>query len=303
MRTPKSSTLIRIIMFTVAGFTLAGAPGCDNQVDTTPNFLPQISDVVEGVIDVSGEECGCMAIGDWYRFTALDVTALSGPDTMVLRNVLTTLWKADIDCGELNILLEITDVTHTEVTARGVNGVRIENGSETCEETAICFAPETEVEIVFPRDGCLLEPSAETGFNVMVGSDVHPKTCTTTLPVQHAIPVAKAVLTGTMNPDCSSIFGGELVQGMLGKAVLESICTCIQPEGYLSSECGDLDPAYEDELCPGCNSGYMNMGILLPNYAPEGLDWSYELEDGSEAASLSATWDAVKLDEAPPACQ
>lgn len=289
---------------------LVALAGCASPVDTTENTLPpptlpdtasatDVSEVEVDDIDETGGEtavagCACLAVGQWFRFDSLVLTSIDGGDHPVL-STLNGLWEADIAGHELNILMELTDVSPTSVTARVVNGARID-GSLTQE---ICQISDTAVALTFPRSGCEIAASAESAFNVYSGSETYPKNCSTTLPVHHVIPVSRARLSGTFTETCDAIVAGKVPSGGLGQSELDDICTCLVLPGKPAEDCGALEPAF-GAPCPGCNKNYQSLGNLLTAFGD--VSWLCTTESGAPSACLTADYSAAALAAAPPEC-
>ncbi len=274
-----------------------GLGACANPVDTTPNRLPSIDipDTIEldtAPSDASNSGCECLAVGQWYRFDSLSLLTIDGGDHPVLPT-LNELWSSDIKANELNILLEIEAVSDAEVTARVVNGARIDGATDYCELT------ETAVTLVFPREGCKLLTSAESAFNVYAGTKTYPKSCSTTLPVKHAIPVSRARLEGTIKDDCSGIIAGKVPSGGLAQSALDQLCTCLLLPGQLAETCEALDASYAEAPCIGCNANYSSLGQLLTAFGDVG--WTCQTETGTPAACITADYSATAV-PAPETC-
>jgi hypothetical protein len=277
------------------GLMFAALVGCSNPVDESPNRLPS-TDVADApdvaVPDTSEGGCECLAPGTWFRFDSLALLTIDGGDHPVLPT-LNELWSADIKGSELNILLEIEAVSETEVTARVVNGARVDGTTDICELSA------TAVTLVFPREGCRLLASAESAFNVYAGTETYPKTCSNTLPVKHAIPVSRARLEGTIAPDCSAIQGGKVPSGGLAQGALDQLCTCLLLPGQAAEACEALEPSYAEAPCAGCNANYSSLSQLLTAFGDVG--WTCQTETGAPAACITADYGASRV-EGPPVC-
>ena len=287
---------------------LVALAGCASPVDTTENKLPpptvpdttpatEVSEVEVGEVgEVEGDTvvagCECLAIGQWFRFDSLVLTSIDGADHPVL-STLNGLWKADIEGRELNILMELTAVSATSVTARVVNGARIDGTQD------ICQISDTAVTLTFPRSGCDIAASAESAFNVYSGTETYPKNCSTTLPVHHVIPVSRARLAGTFSETCDAIGAGKVPSGGLGQSELDDICTCLVLPGTPAEDCGALEPAV-GAPCPGCNKNYQSLGNLLTAFGD--VAWSCTTESGAPAACLTADYSAAALTAAPSEC-
>jgi hypothetical protein len=237
--------------------------------------------------------CDCLTVGTWYRFDSLTLTSLDQKDHPVI-GTLNGLWQADIDALELDIMLEVTAVAETSVSMRVMNGARVD-GTES-----ICALEDTAVEVVFPRSGCRLETSSESAFNVYAGTETYPKNCSTTLPVEHAIPVARARLEGDVSADCGQILAGKVPAGGLGQAELDQLCTCLLLPGSPAEDCGLLEPGFAETACVGCNKNYKPLSQLLTAFGE--VDWLCQTESGAPAACLTADFTAAVMDAAPAPC-
>jgi len=289
---------LRALVRTAAAVACCVVGGCSNDVDTSENKLPYRSEETIGVTDTSDVEvsagaCDCLTVGRWYRMDTLALITIDGKDHPVIPT-LNALWKSDISVLELDIMLEVKAVSETSVTIRIVNGARVDGTQD------ICQLGDTAIETVFPRNGCSLEASAESAFNVYAGTQDFPKNCSTTLPVKHAIPVSRARLEGTLNNDCSGILNGKVPSGGLGQSELDKVCTCLLLPGAQAEECGALDASFADTTCVGCNANYQPLGGLLKAFGEP--DWLCQTETGALAACLTADFTAVAM-EAPPSCQ
>lgn len=267
---------------------------CDNPVDNSVNELPYLSEqeTVEDVVqEVVIGECECLAVGQTFRFDALAVASINGEDNTVI-GILNTIWATDIESLELDILVDITAVSDTEVTARVYNGARVD-GTQT-----ICAFEDSAVAIVFPRDGCELKASSASDFNVYGGTEDFPKTCAPALSVKHVIPVVDAQLAGIVASDCSGISNGTVPAGALRQADTSRVCTCL---ASTAEGCGTHDPEYAsaENKCVGCNANYQPLDTLLNTFQvdPDACTTS----GGDPAACLTATWSAVTFAK-PEAC-
>jgi len=277
---------------------------CSGPVDSSENKLPYRSEEVTPIndtssggggetgTDASSTACDCLTVGRWYRFDSLALTTIDGKDHPVIPT-LNGLWGSDIAALELDIMLEVKAVSAASVTMRVMNGARIDGTQD------ICSFPATAVEVVFPRNGCSLETSAESAFNVYAGTETYPKTCSTTLPVKNAIPVARARLEGTVSDDCGAILTGKVPSGGLGQNEIAQVCTCLLLPGKPAEDCGLLDPSFNASSCVGCNPKYQSLGALLTAFGEP--DWSCQTESGTPAACITADFTAVAIG-APIAC-
>ncbi|MBL8786638.1 MAG: hypothetical protein JNJ59_17165 [Deltaproteobacteria bacterium] len=283
------------LVFPGLAAVLSVAPACSNPVDTAENELPYLSEqdtTPDAEVEVTGE-CDCLTVGTWYRFDTLALVTIDGEEHPVIPT-LNNLWKSDIEVLELNVMMEITDLSATEVKVRVLNGARVD-GTQT-----ICGLPDSAVELTFPREGCRLGTSSESSFNVYAGTLDFPKTCSLQLPVENAIPVAKARLAGSVVEECGRIAGGTVPNGALGQAELGKVCTCLLLPGAQAEQCGALDASYEVAPCLGCNANYQSLGGLLNAFGEPA--WNCTTEDGAPAACITATWSAVRLEAGPADC-
>ena len=128
------------------------------------------------------------------------------------------------------------------------------------------------------------------------------KNCTTVLPVQHAIPVEQVILKGLMKSDCSAIEEGLVVSGVIGKAELLNVCTCLVLGAKLSDDCGALDPNFvnDDGMCAGCNDTYINLEELLLGFGD--LDYACTTLADGPGACIEGFYSAYRMDASPPVC-
>jgi len=277
------------------------ATGCSNPVDTTENVLPYLSRVDTSPADVEEADadplaCGCLAPGQWFRFDTLGLLDLDGWEHPVV-GILNALWSTDIGKGEINILLEVSEVTAETVTMNVVNGKQVDGTTEVCQD------PASAASMVFPRQGCTLSATNETSFNVYAGTERYPKNCAVDLPVQHVIPVSRAVLSGQVSESCDVISDGQVPSGVLGQAAIGEICTCLLTPDQPTELCGDLDATYADGACDGCNAKYKSLTQLLVQLGGgDDLSWSCTTSEGGPATCLTATWSAVRMDATPAVC-
>jgi hypothetical protein len=277
---------------------LVAVAACANEVDSSENKLPYLSerevvDTAGGDQEVSQTGCECITAGRWYRFDTLALTTIDGKNHPVI-STLNNLWQADINGLELSIMLEVSEVSASEIKARVMNGARVD-GTQT-----ICRLEHTVVDVTFPRSGCRLEASNESPFNVYAGTETYPKNCSTTLPVRHAIPVSRARLEATVSDDCGRIIGGKVPSGGLGQAELGKICTCLLLPGAPAEDCGALDQSFDANACLGCNAKYQPLGQLLNAFGEP--EWLCTTESGAPAACLTADFTAIAMEAAPDPC-
>jgi hypothetical protein len=309
---------MRRLATTLSLSLLVLAAGCWNRPDNSYNVLPYpdaecepghsgddpsspavTTDAGSSPGDATGGDltgaCSCMTVGSWYRFDSLGLTSLDHEIHPVI-STLNPLWIADMDIYELNILLEVTEVTQDTLQVRAVNGARVG------EEGAICVLEDTSVTFNFPREGCTLKGSDASAINVYAGDETHPKNCTTVLPVPHAIPVQQVILEAKVSDSCDSISDGNVISGVIGQADLLGTCTCLLFGGDLSDACGELEADYESDagLCKGCNDTYVNLEELLNGFGA--LDYLCETTDDGPGVCLDGFFSAYRLDASPPSC-
>lgn len=280
---------------------------CENEVDTSENLLP-VADAGGGGGDAAGlpEDasqtggCDCLQVGDWFRFDTLGVESLDGKPHPIIQT-LNGLWATDIAGNELNFYFMIKELPPGEVVFRVVNGARVVDGEE------VCLKLSTEVEFRMARDGCELGPSEPGSINVYAGTPAHPKNCTFDIPdIEHAIPVRGAVLTSTLNADCSRTDNGLVVDAIIARAALEQTCTCLLLTGGSAEDCGVPDASYDPEpdvsgnVCKGCNPNFQNLMTLLQAFGT--LDYACKTPDGADAVCLEAFFSAERIAEGPPDC-
>ena len=89
---------------------------------------------------------------------------------------------------------------------------------------------------------------------------------------------------------------------MLGKFELENTCTCLTVGSDNSDACEPLDPNFVNDKgqCTGCNDNYINLADLLSGFGD--LEWKCQTPEGKPAACLTASFEAYRLDSAPPDC-
>jgi hypothetical protein len=260
---------------------------------------PTTVDTGSAAADATGSEltgpCSCLTVGTWYRFDSLGLNTLDRAVHPVI-STLNPLWIADMDVFELNILLEVLEVTQSTLRVRAVNGARVG------EEGDICVLEDTGVTFDFPREGCTLKNSDQSGINVYSGDETHPKNCTTVLPVPHAIAVQQVVLEAQVSDSCDTIGDGKVISGVIGQQDLLGTCTCLLFGGDLSDKCGELEPGFESAagLCKGCNDTYVNLEELLNGFGK--LDYLCKTTDDGPGVCLDGFFSAYRLDTSPPSC-
>ena len=302
------SRIIGVLALVSAAALLLG-PGCENPACECPNCLPfldveeedtttppkDVTTDTSGNPDGTGGPCGCVKVGSFYRFTKLKLLTIDNTDHPVI-GTLNPMWQADINKFELNILLKVTEVTEDKIAMQFMNAARVGT------DGGMCLLPHTVEDLVLKRNGCQLESEGESNLNVFAGAQAHPKNCTTTLPVQHAIPISRLLTTAESTDDCSRIIKGKVSNGMMAKAALSELCTCITVPDDMSDVCGPLDASFVDVdgFCKGCNDTYMNLLTLLDGYGT--LNFECEMTDGTPGACLTAEYEADLLASAPPEC-
>jgi hypothetical protein len=272
---------------------------CSNPVDDTENVLPTGDDPdTGGGTDTTGGsgDCDCVQVGDWYAFTQLELVSVDGDTETPLVDSLNGIWRDDLARGELNLLFEVTAVETDSVVVRAMSGARLTGGTDVCALEA------TSVEVTLPKARCAVGPSPEAGINIYSGTVDNPKSCSTTLPVQHAIPIERVVLEGNLTDTCDELVGGRVVSGVLAQDALGQICSCLQlgQSDATAEDCGRLDPAYDKTGCAGCNGNFTNLATLLPILGEP--DWACETGTGGAGACVEAAFDASRLDVSVPPC-
>jgi hypothetical protein len=311
--------LQRIGLVTVLG---ALALACSNPTDDKANVLPSLKADAVGLASdatASNATCGCLAVGQWFRFDTLKLKSLDGKADHPVIPTLNNLWQQDIDHFELNFYVKIEEVTDGKVKLRVVNGARTDeppNPDDTVcsssddlakQKPTTCLLDnpaklDTTTLVELPRSKCQMSESAAAGINVYAGTPANTKNCAPTLPVKHAIPIRNAVLTGRFNDDCTQMLDGQVLAGSFAKAALSKICTCLTVGKQLGNCCAEPDPNYVDSECGGCNSHYQNLQSLLEAFSGGSLDYGCKSEDGSPAVCLTASFTAQRLDAPPPSC-
>jgi hypothetical protein len=294
MRTSILSTSLWIALLT------AGLMACDGDAEMTANILPWVDAGAAVEPDTgdttggTGGVCDCFTEGMWFHFDSMVLETIGGGDHPVI-GTLNTLWAADISKSELNILFEVTSVTATNIEFRAMNAARI---TDTASD--LCLLPNTEATFAMAREGCSFSESAESSINIYAGSVDNPKNCSTVLPVPHAIPVDRAVLSGEFSPTCDAITSGVVVSGALEETALDQVCACLLLGDEMAETCGELDPNYEGD-CPGCNDGYQPLGTLLNAFGPVAFDC--ESASGAPAACITASFTASRWDTPLENCE
>jgi hypothetical protein len=276
-----------------------GWAGCANETDSSLNRLPSSSkpDVVADTTPDTGPvgTCDCATVGDWYRFTVLAIDTLAGEENLLLP-LLNGIWAKDIAAYGLNILVEVTEVTATEVRLRAVSGARV--GGRDSEE--VCVLPGTEFDVVHPRAGCELQGSQPTGINVYAGSTDRVKNCAPGLAPIHAIPARDLVLAATVSNDCGSLTSGKVVSGVITEQALDAVCSCLKDD---AEDCSAIDPGYADtgKHCIGCAKDFQHLKGLLQS-AGQISEFACTSAGGEPALCITAHFEAVRMETSPSPC-
>ena len=246
-----------------------------------------------GTCTTNGPCAECPVVGSWYRFTELKVDSLDGKETHPVRPVLNNLWAGDLQRNQLNILFEIKAVDKDQVTIQALNAAWISTAPDD-----YCLLPETAIEFVFERDGCLFENTTPSGINIFAGSQEIPKNCALSLDVPHTIPVRNVILQAEFSNDCGQILRGSVPSAAIPQAELGQICTCLSPS---LENCGGPDPSFEGNNgeCNGCNTAYQSLNRQLS--ALGDLDFGCEV-NGAPAVCLESSFKADRLNFTPPLC-
>jgi hypothetical protein len=285
---------------------------CENEVDTSPNVLPTGDDGKAAVDEGSGGDASgdgsssatcadCTVVGTYYRFDILALTEIDSNPAHPLVDVLNNLWVADIERFELNVLFRVDKVEPNKTSFTALNAARQQATGE------MCLLPHTEVPMIFPTDGCKFLESEKTSINVYAGDETHPKNCSTTRAVKHAIPITEVIVTARMTPDCSEVKDGMVITGGMPQEAISQICTCTLPNIEDQAEaCGELDPNFVETTpsnpCPGCNPAYQNLLKLLRAFSPGGLNANCDDGFGEDSICIGARFNAKRLDFTPPDC-
>ncbi len=272
------------------------AAGCESEVDNSPNVL-----LVDAAIEADLGEGECLPeVGDWYIFDTLFVVDIAGNPNHGAVGNLNTIWAADIERMELNVLFEVLEASPEAVKVRALNAARIDG------EQALCLVRSTETELSFVRDGNTLTMEERAGINIYAGTESIPKNCGPTGEPKHTIPIRETRLTGQLTPDCGRIVNGVTLEAVMFGEALKDICSCISPTAG-AEQCGPLDASYDSGSfgCDGCNPLHRNLEGLLVSLTPPNEDGErvlYEVgEDGVGRIRLTAGFTAERI-EAPPEC-
>jgi hypothetical protein len=230
-------------------------------------------------------------VGDWYRFTIMQIASLDGDRTHGAIRTLNTLWANDINNDLLNVLFEVKEVSATQVKVRALNAARYNE-----PDTGYCLLPATAIEFVFERDGCDFINPEPSGINIYAGSVDIPKNCSPELPAPNTIPVRSVTLQGTFSDGCGQIIRGRVPSASIPQSGLSQTCTCILPT---VESCEGLEPDFESEQCPGCNQRYTSLNQQLSLFGA--LTYSCEA-DGEASVCLEAEFEAERLNFTPSDC-
>jgi hypothetical protein len=300
----------RAVPFTfVFAATSFGTVGCENPVDVTPNAFDATreagaADVAGGAVDAAGATggspgeagtpgpCGCLAVGQIYRFDSLVLTALDGgPHPAVPQ--LNTRWAKDMAAAELDVFFVVTAIEGDAVSIRAVNGAEITGGAPGAQ----CELPETSVDFHLQRAGCTLTMTETAAINIYAGTDEIPKNCAPSLPVPHTIPVQQVRLRFDVAPACEGLTNGLVLEAGIPQSALRTVCTC------LGNDAASCVGAATTPNCGDCPGQYANLEALIkavsggrePNYG-------CRTSTGEPAICLEATFTAPRYDAAPPIC-
>lgn len=301
-------TQFSVGQFLVGLFATCGLAACDNPVDTNANHIPlQSDDVVAdtGNDTTTAPACDCIHEGDWYRFTALQLTNVDGDPDFAVIPVLNSLWQSDIDNFELNFLVQISKVATDSIEIDVTSGARVGDTKHPC------LLPQTKAHLKFPRNGCSLLKSEPGSMNVYAGSIEHPKNCgylqnvTPKIGADHAIPIRGVVLQANATPDCKTIENGIVLEGSFSKAALFHLCTCQTTPGQSSDVCITPQPSPADASkipesdCSLCGNNWQSLGGLLSAFAGDaGLKYGCKSDTGGPSVCMGATFKAERLDPA-----
>lgn len=299
---------------------LVVAAGCAFDIDESPNRLPEPrpplpdmplatdgpppTDAEMGVDEPcvpDPSDCDCVQVGDWFRFTSLAPTSLAGDPGHPLVVTLRNLWARDIDRYELNVIFVITAVDGDRISLRVMNAARGELGTGE-----ICRLPETAVDLDFvrdPCDRCTVRMERPQRINIYAGTPEIPRNCAPRLDVLHAIPVNRIQLEAQIAPDCSALTEGFAHAASIPRAALPEICTCPGLSGP-AENCGQLDPAFSENGCGGCNENFQNLEtLMLALNGGEPVPTECPDEDGTPGVCIDAAFDGARWEMGePPLC-
>ncbi len=284
-------------------------PACTNPVDTSPNvFDGQVADGAAAA-DASGPgdatattpdatvDCGCMAVGQVFRFDTLTLLSLDGGPHPAIPQ-LNARWSKDIANFELNVYFIITEIGATApdgsmpVVMRALNGAEIAGAADGDQ----CQLPDTAVTFHLIRNGCALTMTERAGVNIYTGSSAVPKNCGPSLDVPNTIPVRQVLLAFEMNRDCSGVHDGRVLEAGIPKAVLENVCTCL---GDDAARCVGTTTTPGCDACPGT---YFNLATLLKTIN-RGVAPTYNCRtaDGAPSVCVEAAFSAAAVPSGLPA--
>lgn len=292
------------VLFVISlAFTLSLA--CSNELDLTPNVLPQPIDMSvevdrgEGMGDMGDmnpdfDPCGdCLEVGAWYRFDELALKSLDGGAHPVIA-LLNSFWRTDVSNHVLNILFEVRAINGDQVVIGAMNAAWVSEA-----ENDYCVLPSTAIEFTFTRTGCDIINQDPAGINIYAGSVEIAKNCSAGGVSDNAIPVRDVILGGSFTDECAKISEGTVVSAAIKRSALETTCSCLN--GDLQG-CIGIDPSFEGNNfgeCQGCNETYQSLARQLNTIRQ--LDWNCEVE-GEQAVCIEAGFDATRLDFSPPSC-
>ncbi|MSP91279.1 MAG: hypothetical protein EXR79_05690 [Myxococcales bacterium] len=287
---------------------------CENPVETRPNKLPSLD--AGTVADAAGDgsatdlgpvataTCDCLKVGDWFRFTKLELESIDGDSKAFVIGALNPVWQADIDKLELNFYMEVKEIKPDRVKFRVVNGARVAGTKPADGKTCVLQYTSTDLEHV--RNGCNLGGSPPSKMNVFAGTPTNTKNCSVKGPVKHVIPVRQAVLESVLSADCNTLGSGRVTSGSIAKDGLLATCTCLALGKDLAEDvCLPPDPAFKDEsnggVCAGCAKGFQNLKTLLESFnGGEDLAYKCKAEDGGPAVCITARYAGKRLEGPPP---
>ncbi len=248
--------------------------------------------------DIGPDEC-LPQVGDWYSFDTFFLTDIAGEANHGAVGNLNTIWAADIERTELNVLFEVIESSVDAVRVRAINAARVDGGQATC------LRPETATELQFERTANELVMAERAGLNLYAGTASIPKFCSPGGDPKHTIPIRDARIEATMAADCSAITQARTLEAVLYAEDLRSICACISPTAG-AEECGALDADYTGFNCDGCNPFHRSLeGLLqaLTGLNDQGERVLYETgEDGQQRVRLTAGFTAQRIESGPVDC-
>lgn len=266
-------------LFVFCCFALCAFIGCENEVDTTPNNLPQketsedtagadgAADTGLGDVDVSGQCADCPIADTWYRFTSLTVLEVDNDVRHAAAISLNGEWGQDIEKNELNILLHVLESTPGEVRFEVLNGARVGT------DGTYCTLPDS-LSFVVDKTGCGVESAAPFQIAIFAGSEESPKTCAPQVAIPNTVPLSETTFVGEINADCDVIRGE--VNGGVDVSALQKSCSCLflGAEDY-SDACGTISAsaAPTESSCEGCglDGKYQSLYTSLSALAVRGF--------------------------------